>query len=96
MFYFGSGGRDFVKRTMKDLTDHIQVECDGVNISQKLKDLKIHCLLFLNIPKYCAGATPWGNPSQTSTSFGLQSHDDGKLEVIGLTYAQLATLHIGG
>ena len=26
-------------------------QCDGVNITQKIQDLKLHCLVILNIPR---------------------------------------------
>ncbi|XP_077867505.1 diacylglycerol kinase zeta-like [Saccoglossus kowalevskii] len=89
MFYAKAGGKDFLKRSSKDLTKYITVECDGIDITQKVKDLRIHCLLFLNIPKYSAGTTPWGNPSSASyPQFEAQRHDDGFLEVLGFTPSQ--------
>jgi hypothetical protein len=30
------------------------LKCDGVDLTPKIKDLKLHCLLFLNIPKLVA------------------------------------------
>lgn len=94
MFYAGAGGRDLLKRSMKGLVDNIEIECDGVDLTQKMKDLKLHCLLFLNIPKYAGGTTPWGHPNVIG--FETPRHDDGSLEVIGFTYTSLATLQVGG
>ncbi|XP_070538352.1 diacylglycerol kinase zeta-like isoform X4 [Ptychodera flava] len=97
MFYARAGGKDFLKRSSKDLTKYLTVECDGVDMTQKVKDLKLHCLLFLNIPKYSAGTTPWGNPSTASyPQFEAQRHDDGFLEVIGFTPSQIAFNQVGG
>ncbi|XP_064629460.1 diacylglycerol kinase zeta-like isoform X4 [Lineus longissimus] len=96
MFYAGAGGRDLLKRSWKDLAEHVKIECDGVDITQKIKDLKLHCILFLNIPKYGAGTVPWGNPSSTNSAFEPQRHDDGYIEIIGFTAASLAALQVGG
>ncbi|GAB1605773.1 diacylglycerol kinase zeta-like [Argonauta hians] len=94
MFYAGAGGRDMLKRSMKGLVDNIKIECDGSDLTQKMKDLKLHCLLFLNIPKYAGGTTPWGHPNVLG--FDTPRHDDGYLEVIGFTYTSLATVQVGG
>ncbi|CAI9735816.1 diacylglycerol kinase zeta-like isoform X6 [Octopus vulgaris] len=94
MFYAGAGGRDMLKRSMKGLVDNIKIECDGSDLTQKMKDLKLHCLLFLNIPKYAGGTTPWGHPNVLG--FETPRHDDGYLEVIGFTYTSLATVQVGG
>ncbi|XP_071942771.1 diacylglycerol kinase zeta-like isoform X2 [Antedon mediterranea] len=94
LYYARVGGSDFLKRSSKDLTKQITVECDGVDLTQKIQDLKIHCLVFLNISKYGAGCSPWGNPS--THQFEQQRQDDGYLEVIGFTPSQIATLYVGG
>ncbi|XP_071320106.1 diacylglycerol kinase zeta-like isoform X3 [Trachinotus anak] len=69
--------------------------CDGTDLTSKVQDLKLQCLVFLNIPRYCAGTTPWGNPSEHH-DFEPQRHDDGYIEVIGFTMTSLATLQVGG
>ncbi|XP_054864596.1 diacylglycerol kinase zeta-like isoform X5 [Amphiprion ocellaris] len=69
--------------------------CDGTDLTSKVQDLKLQCLVFLNIPRYCAGTTPWGNPSDHH-DFEPQRHDDGYIEVIGFTMTSLATLQVGG
>ncbi|XP_067676012.1 diacylglycerol kinase zeta-like isoform X3 [Haliotis asinina] len=94
IFYAGAGGRDMLKRSWKGFSGHIKVECDGVDLTQKIQDMKLHCLLFLNIPRYASGTLPWGNP--TTVGFEPQRHDDGYLEVVGFTYSSLATLYVGG
>ncbi|KAL7824628.1 hypothetical protein AOLI_G00327940 [Acnodon oligacanthus] len=93
MFYAGTAFSDFLMRSSKDLSKHIRVVCDGTDLTSKVQELKLQCLLFLNIPRYCAGTTPWGNPSE---DFGPQRHDDGCIEVIGFTMTSLATLQVGG
>uniref|UniRef100_A0A8C4ZYB3 Diacylglycerol kinase n=1 Tax=Gadus morhua TaxID=8049 RepID=A0A8C4ZYB3_GADMO len=95
MFYAGTAFSDFLMGSAKDLSKHIKVVCDGVDLTSKIQDLKLQCLVFLNIPKYCAGTTPWGNPGD-HRDFEPQRHDDGYLEVIGFTMTSLATLQVGG
>ncbi|XP_072528403.1 diacylglycerol kinase zeta isoform X1 [Salminus brasiliensis] len=95
MFYAGTAFSDFLMRSSKDLSKHIRVVCDGVDLTSKIQELKLQCLLFLNIPRYCAGTMPWGNPSEHH-DFEPQRHDDGRIEVIGFTMTSLATLQVGG
>ncbi|CAB1450375.1 unnamed protein product [Pleuronectes platessa] len=64
MFYAGTAFSDFLMGSSKDLSKHIKVVCDGTDLTSKVQDLKLQCLVFLNIPRYCAGTTPWGNPSE--------------------------------
>uniref|UniRef100_A0A670Z672 Diacylglycerol kinase n=1 Tax=Pseudonaja textilis TaxID=8673 RepID=A0A670Z672_PSETE len=70
-------------------------QCDGTDLTPKIQDLKPQCLVFLNIPRYCAGTMPWGNPGEHH-DFEPQRHDDGCLEVIGFTMTSLAALQVGG
>ncbi|TDH09973.1 hypothetical protein EPR50_G00092980 [Perca flavescens] len=95
MFYAGTAFSDFLSRSSKDLAKHIRVVCDGTDLTAKVQDLKLQCLLFLNIPRYCAGTVPWGNPGEHQ-DFEPQRHDDGCIEVIGFTMTSLATLQVGG
>ncbi|XP_068446717.1 diacylglycerol kinase zeta-like isoform X3 [Clinocottus analis] len=95
MFYAGTAFSDFLMGSSKDLSKHIQVVCDGTDLTSKVQDLKLQCLVFLNIPRYCAGTTPWGNPGEHH-DFEPQRHDDGYIEVIGFTMTSLATLQVGG
>ncbi|XP_051951976.1 diacylglycerol kinase zeta-like isoform X2 [Xyrauchen texanus] len=95
MFYAGTAFSDFLMGSSKDLAKHIKVVCDGTDLTSKVQDLKLLCLVFLNIPRYCAGTMPWGNPSEHH-DFEPQRHDDGCIEVIGFTMTSLATLQVGG
>ncbi|KAG7473648.1 hypothetical protein MATL_G00098080 [Megalops atlanticus] len=95
MFYAGAAFSDFLMGSSKDLAKHIKVVCDGTDLTSKVQDLKLQCLVFLNIPRYCAGTMPWGNPSEHH-DFEPQRHDDGCIEVIGFTMTSLATLQVGG
>lgn len=95
MFYAGTAFSDFLMGSSKDLSKHIQVVCDGTDLTSKVQELKLQCLVFLNIPRYCAGTTPWGNPGEHH-DFEPQRHDDGYIEVIGFTMTSLAALQVGG
>ncbi|XP_054475706.1 diacylglycerol kinase zeta [Anoplopoma fimbria] len=95
MFYAGTAFSDFLSGTSKDLAKHIRVVCDGTDLTAKVQDMKLQCLLFLNIPRYCAGTVPWGHPGEHQ-DFEPQRHDDGCIEVIGFTMTSLATLQVGG
>uniref|UniRef100_A0A7N6B4L3 Diacylglycerol kinase n=1 Tax=Anabas testudineus TaxID=64144 RepID=A0A7N6B4L3_ANATE len=95
MFYAGTAFSDFLSGSSKDLAKHIKVVCDGTDLTAKVQEMKLQCLLFLNIPRYCAGTMPWGHPSEHQ-DFEPQRHDDGCIEVIGFTMTSLATLQVGG
>ncbi|KAL3316700.1 hypothetical protein Ciccas_004650 [Cichlidogyrus casuarinus] len=95
MFYVGVGGKDLLKRSWRNLSDHITLHCDNVDLTPRIRELRLHCLLFLNIPRYSAGTMPWGTPAY-SMGFEPQRIDDGYLEVIGFTSTSLATLYVGG
>lgn len=85
MFYGQAGGKDLLQRKWKDLSEHVKLECDGNDITSKLKEHKVHAVLFLNIPSYGGGTHPWNR------AYGAQdpATDDGLIEVVGLTTYQL-------
>ncbi|NWX06031.1 DGKZ kinase, partial [Caloenas nicobarica] len=95
MFYAGTAFSDFLTGSSKDLAKHVKLICDGTDLTSKIQDLKPQCLVFLNIPRYCAGTMPWGNPGEHH-DFEPQRHDDGCIEVIGFTMTSLAALQVGG
>uniref|UniRef100_A0A803T6G3 Diacylglycerol kinase n=1 Tax=Anolis carolinensis TaxID=28377 RepID=A0A803T6G3_ANOCA len=95
MFYAGAAFSDFLQRSSRDLSKHVKVVCDGTDLTSKIQELKFQCIVFLNIPRYCAGTMPWGNPGD-HREFEPQRHDDGYIEVIGFTMASLAALQVGG
>ncbi|CAL8328260.1 unnamed protein product [Boreogadus saida] len=95
MFYAGAAFSDFLQRSSRDLSKHVKVVCDGTDLTPKIQELKFQCIVFLNIPRYCAGTMPWGNTGD-HRDFEPQRHDDGCIEVIGFTMASLAALQVGG
>ncbi|GIY57796.1 eye-specific diacylglycerol kinase [Caerostris darwini] len=71
-----------------------QFQCDGQDVTSKLKEMKVHSILFLNISHYGGGTKPWGNSGLGQ--FQTPATDDGMIEVIGLTTYQLPLLQAGG
>ncbi|KHJ44118.1 diacylglycerol kinase accessory domain protein [Trichuris suis] len=110
LVYGSIGTKDLFKRAWKDLSEYISLECDGIDHTGKIKELGLHCLLILNIPKYAGGTMPWGNQASNLVSLGLwavnnsipipkisvPSYEDGRIEVVGFTAASLAALQVGG
>ena len=62
-------------------------------MTNKLKELRVHSLLFLNINSYGGGTRPWAT---NSPCYETPRTDDGLIEVIGLTTYQLPILQAGG
>ncbi|XP_055612047.1 eye-specific diacylglycerol kinase isoform X2 [Uranotaenia lowii] len=92
MFYGQAGGKDLLKRKWKGLAEFVTLECDGKDLTPKLKEHKVHAIVFLNIPSYGGGTHPWnksGGQYEPAT-------DDGMIEVVGLTTYQLPLLQAGG
>lgn len=52
MFYGQAGGKDLLKRKWKGLAEFVTLECDGKDLTSKLKEHKVHAIVFLNIPRY--------------------------------------------
>ena len=90
MYYTQAGGVDLLKAKWRKLSEMLSVECDGVDITPKLRQLKVHSVLFLNISCFGSGTRPW------DSSKGSQKLDDGLIEVVGLTTYQLPLLQAGG
>uniref|UniRef100_A0A9J2PLJ3 Diacylglycerol kinase n=1 Tax=Ascaris lumbricoides TaxID=6252 RepID=A0A9J2PLJ3_ASCLU len=91
--YGGLGTIDLFKRTWKDLSDYMTLECDGRDYTPTIKEFKFHCILFQNITYYAGGTIPWGSDDDENTR---PSSCDGKIEVLGFTTATLAALQMGG
>ncbi|XP_025411315.1 eye-specific diacylglycerol kinase isoform X2 [Sipha flava] len=90
LFYGVRGGIELLDRKWKGLSEMVLLECDGKDMTQRIKDLKVHAILFLNIPSYGGGTRPWNK------SAGNNATDDGLIEVIGLTIMQITRLQTGG
>ena len=96
MFYGQAGGKDLLKRKWKDLSNFVTLYCDGQDMTGRLKELKVHSVLFLNISSYGGGTRPWPTTAAAASSFAKPRTDDGLIEVIGLTTYQLPLLQAGG
>ncbi|XP_014229387.1 eye-specific diacylglycerol kinase isoform X1 [Trichogramma pretiosum] len=91
MFYGQMGGKDLVVRRWKDLSEYVTLECDGQDVTAKLKEHRVHAILFLNIDSYGGGTHPWGGGMGRPPTT-----EDGLIEVVGLTTYQLPLLQAGG
>eukprot|EP00112_Aurelia_sp_Birch-Aquarium-sp1_P014287 Seg3077.2 transcript_id=Seg3077.2/GoldUCD/mRNA.D3Y31 product="Diacylglycerol kinase zeta" protein_id=Seg3077.2/GoldUCD/D3Y31 len=95
VFYGKAGGRQVLQSKFKDLYRCIDsLICDGVDLTERIRELKPVCILFLNISKYSAGTSPWGHP--TGENFLPQSCNDGYVEVIGFTSTSMVATQVGG
>ncbi|XP_026467404.1 eye-specific diacylglycerol kinase-like [Ctenocephalides felis] len=92
MFYGQAGGKDLLRRKWKGLAEFVTLECDGKDMTPKLKEHKVHAIVFLNIPSYGGGTHPWNKSGGTYEPMT----DDGLIEVVGLTTYQLPLLQAGG
>lgn len=86
------GGKDLLRRKWKGLADFVHLECDGKDLTPKLKEHKVHAIVFLNINSYGGGTHPW---NKSGGQFEPNT-DDGLIEVVGLTTYQLPLLQAGG
>jgi len=86
------GCKDLLLTKWKDLSDFVTLECDGQDMTPKLKEHRVHAILFLNIASYGGGTHPWSASSGTREP----AMDDGLIEVVGLTTYQLPLLQARG
>ncbi|XP_024881690.1 eye-specific diacylglycerol kinase isoform X1 [Temnothorax curvispinosus] len=92
LFYGQMGCKDLLLTKWKDLSDFVTLECDGQDMTPKLKEHRVHAILFLNIASYGGGTHPWSAGSGTREP----AMDDGLIEVVGLTTYQLPLLQARG
>lgn len=75
LFYGLEGGKDLFKQTWRNLMQNVTIECDGVDMTERLLAYGAHSVLFLNIRSYAGGTKPWNRKN------GEQEMNDGLLEV---------------
>ena len=63
----------------EDSCNYITLECDGVDLTARLKKLRVNCVLFFNIPSNGGG----GSRVSNARSYSKPQTDDGIIEVIG-------------
>ena len=94
---------EFARAGMWNLGSYIRLICDGHDLTDDIRDC--HTLVILNIPGYASGTNPWGNSSFMSSNdlfgcisannFDQQDFGDKKIEVVKLTTAHMAAIHVG-
>ena len=89
---------DFARANIWNLSSYIRLICDGEDRTNALRNC--HTLIILNIPSYAAGTNPWGNSVNlfeflSGTSFEQQDFGDRLIEVVGLSTAHMAAIHLG-
>ena len=52
---------DQLSRYQPETFDWVSDQCDGKDYTEKIREKKIHVILFLNIKSYGAGTNPWGS-----------------------------------
>lgn len=62
---------------------YCMLQADGEDLTEKVRNLKLEAICFLNITSYGSGANAWGNPSPRDRVFRPQLMDDGKIEIVG-------------
>ena len=91
--YFKGGLYDTFEQRYKNLSKFVELICDGEDYTEKIKEQKIHCIVFLNIKSYSGGVNPWGTARGAARPAAM---DDGFIEVVGLFSAPtMAALQVG-
>eukprot|EP00730_Choanoeca_flexa_P018186 TRINITY_DN8831_c0_g2_i1.p1 TRINITY_DN8831_c0_g2~~TRINITY_DN8831_c0_g2_i1.p1 ORF type:complete len:659 (+),score=167.74 TRINITY_DN8831_c0_g2_i1:168-2144(+) len=85
-YYAMQGAKDIFLHRYRDLCETIQLQCDGEDVTERIRSRGLEAIAFLNIPSYCAGTRPWGTKSAVD-GFEPQRMDDGLLEVVGFQSA---------
>ncbi|XP_063374974.1 eye-specific diacylglycerol kinase [Cydia amplana] len=91
LYYGTMGGMDLLLRKWRGLAHYVHMECDGIDITPRLLELRVHAIVLLNIPSYGGGTRPWTK----SRGIHTPSMEDGYIEVVGLTTFQLPLLQAG-
>eukprot|EP00116_Pleurobrachia_bachei_P002310 sb/3462572/ len=92
--YFKGGLFDTFEQKYKNLSKYLELTCDGVDFTDRIREQKIHCIVFLNIRSYSGGANPWG--SHISSGMRPAHMGDGYIEVVGLFSApKMAAMQVG-
>ena len=67
-------------------------EIDGQNYLDKLRKMKYHSVVCVNIPSYANGRNPW---KKDQPGYSAQSFSDSKFEVVGFKTIGLMWLQVG-
>ncbi|XP_072744672.1 diacylglycerol kinase epsilon-like isoform X1 [Anoplolepis gracilipes] len=92
LLYLCFGTQQVVERECKDLDKHLEVYLDD----KRVKLPSIESVVILNIPSWAAGVDLWKMGAEDDESSGIQSINDGKLEVVALYSSfHMAQLQVG-
>ncbi len=84
MRYGLMGAKAILTRPTRDMSQFLELQCDGADLTGLVRRKKIHALLFVNIGSWGAGANPWGT-KKAKEEFAAPQYNDGLIEVIGMT-----------
>ncbi|CAL1686703.1 unnamed protein product [Lasius platythorax] len=92
LLYLCFGTQQVVERECKDLDKNLEVYLDD----KKAELPSIESVVILNIPSWAAGVDLWKMGEEDDESSGIQSINDGKLEVVALYSSfHMAQLQVG-
>ncbi|XP_011305118.1 diacylglycerol kinase epsilon isoform X1 [Fopius arisanus] len=92
LLYLGFGTQQVVERECKDLDKRIEVYLDGEQVNLPSAE----SIVILNIPSWGAGVKLWELGLQGNEDIGMQSINDGKLEVCAIYSSfHIAQLQVG-
>ncbi|XP_029041823.1 diacylglycerol kinase epsilon isoform X1 [Osmia bicornis bicornis] len=92
LLYLCFGTQQVVERECKDLDKTIEIYLDG----KKIELPSIESIVILNIPSWAAGVNLWNIGLEGHEEYGVQSINDGKLEVVALYSSfHMAQLQVG-
>ena len=74
MYYGQAGGKNFLLRKWRDLSDDIEIFCDGRDITPKIREHRVHSVLFSNIPHFSSGTRPWNNSVSLKITSRIHFH----------------------
>ncbi|XP_070156608.1 diacylglycerol kinase epsilon [Polyergus mexicanus] len=92
LLYLCFGTQQVVERECKDLEKSLEIYLDD----KKVELPSIESVVILNIPSWAAGVDLWKMGTEDEESSGIQSINDGKLEVVALYSSfHMAQLQVG-
>eukprot|EP00040_Diaphanoeca_grandis_P021553 m.114937 g.114937 ORF g.114937 m.114937 type:complete len:685 (-) comp28384_c1_seq1:197-2251(-) len=77
------GFDEILASNFKNFMDVIELECDGRDYTQMIREKKLVGILFMNIGSHAAGSNPWGTKKKAGR-FDRPRFDDKKVEVMGI------------
>ncbi|CAG5110072.1 Oidioi.mRNA.OKI2018_I69.chr2.g4517.t1.cds [Oikopleura dioica] len=90
ILYTHYGVMEFLKFNCasREMYKHVNIICDGEDMTAKLERIKACCVMLLNIKSYSGGFKPWDE------SKGKASTADEKIEVLAFSHHQFVNLYL--